>query len=108
MKLTSVLAGLIAAGLLGACVAPPPYRPVPRTVVVAPAPPPRVIVEQPPPMPGPPDVYVWRPGHWQWNGVRYVWVNGVYIARPRPGATWEPDHWQRRGNEWVLVQGHWR
>ena len=30
----------------------------------------------------PPGAYVWRPGHWRWNGFRYVWVRGHYVVRP--------------------------
>lgn len=31
----------------------------------------------------PPVHQVWREGHWQWNGYRYVWVAGHY-ERTRP------------------------
>jgi len=48
-----------------------------RVVVVQPAPPP-VIVETPPP---PPRAHmVWRPGHWRWNGRRWIWRPGHYRA----------------------------
>ena len=54
---------------LGGCIieAPPP-----------PPPPARVVERVPPPPPG---YYAWRPGHWRWNGYRYVWVPGHYVAR---------------------------
>lgn len=46
---------------------------------VGPPPAPAPIVEAPPPPPG--AYYVWRPGHWRWNGVRWVWIRGHYVAR---------------------------
>jgi hypothetical protein len=61
---------LVAAlGLPAGCV----YAPAP----VSPPPAPIPIVEQVPPPP--PGYYVWRPGHWRWNGYRYVWVRGHYV-----------------------------
>ncbi len=60
-------------------------------------------------VPAPPRLgYVWRPGHWAWNGVRYVWASGVYIAAPRPGASWLPGGWVASRRGWVWVGGHWR
>ncbi len=58
--------------------APPPVvvRP-PPVVVVQPAPPP-IIIERPGPPPGP--YYVFRRGHWVWNGYRWIWVPGHYVA----------------------------
>lgn len=73
-------------GLLAGCVyAPPPPPPVvvgppPPPVIVGPPPPPAPIVEAVPPPPA--AFYVWRPGHWRWNGFRYVWIRGHYVARP--------------------------
>ncbi|WP_428395257.1 hypothetical protein [Lichenicoccus sp.] len=66
-----------------------------------PLPPPPVEVVPPPPGPG----HIWRRGGWRWNGVRYVWVPGVYVRR-RPGYhAWIPGHWGRRGR-WIPA--HWR
>jgi hypothetical protein len=59
---------------LAACVygPPPPHRHRP--------PPPPVVYEQPPP---PPAAYlVWQPGHWRWDGYRWVWDRGHYVRRP--------------------------
>jgi len=48
---------------------------------------------QPPPPAGPPPMryeavpaprgerFVWEPGHWHWNGARYVWFGGRYVER---------------------------
>jgi len=91
-------------------------RPAPPPVVVAPAPP---IVEEeapppPPPQveiqtvaPGPPSVWFWAPGAWEWNG-RWVWTRGHWIARPRTGAVWFGPHWEHRNGHRVWVHGYWR
>ena len=58
----------------------------------------------------PPDraeIEIWQPGRWRWNGHEYVWVEGHYVARPRPRAVWVPGHWDRREHGWVFVEGHW-
>jgi hypothetical protein len=66
--------------------------------------PPKVIVENPgPARPG----YYWDPGHWRWNGARYVWVPGHYVAVPHERAHWVPGHWVERPRGWVWVEGHW-
>ena len=41
--------------------------------------PPAALVEALPPPPG--VYYVWRPGHWRWDGFRYAWVKGHYVRR---------------------------
>ena len=46
--------------------------------------PPGLIFEPPLPLPGP--GYVWQPGYWAWNGIRYAWIPGVYVLAPYPGA----------------------
>jgi len=58
----------------------------------------------------PPDraeIEIWQPGRWRWSGHEYVWVEGHYVARPRPRAVWIPGHWDRREHGWVFVEGHW-
>ena len=68
--------------------------------------PPAAVVEAVPvaPVPG----YVWRPGYWSWDGVRYVWVRGRYLAPPYAGAIWIPGRWVVRDSGWVWFAGHWR
>jgi YXWGXW repeat-containing protein len=79
---------------------------VANAVVIVGVAPPAPIVEV---APAPPAVgYVWRPGYWSWNGARYIWVTGAYVAAPRPGAVWVPSHWVARGGGWVWVGGYWR
>ena len=71
----------------------------------APPPPPRY---EPPPPPPPPGRMIWRPGHWNWNGVRYVWVPGHYIVRPPVANRWVPGHWARGPyGHWHWVPAHW-
>ncbi|MBV9126577.1 MAG: YXWGXW repeat-containing protein [Verrucomicrobia bacterium] len=86
MKLAFQLLPLLpAALLLGACTEtvvyrdrPAPRRPVDETIIVerGPYPAPAPIVERRPIAP----FYgaVWVPGHWRWNGHRYVWARGHY------------------------------
>lgn len=77
-----------------------------RMAVVVGIAPPAPVVE---PVPGPSAPgYVWRSGYWQWTGVRYVWVPGVYVLAPRPGLVWAPGHWVARRGGWVWVGGYWR
>src|SRR3954469_5818613 len=60
---------------------PPGYAPIPPPGY-APIPPPRAEV-----VPRPPHGrVVWEPGHWHWDGFRYVWIGGRYVERgPRHG-----------------------
>ncbi|WP_263415222.1 hypothetical protein [Terriglobus albidus] len=52
--------------------------------------------------------WVWQPGYHRWDGARYVWVPGAYVAPPRPYARWVPGHWVRRRDGWFWIDGHWR
>lgn len=68
--------------------------------------PPAPLVERPgPPLhPG----WAWRAGYHRWDGTRYVWVPGAWVAPPRPRAVWIQGHWVRRPRGWVFIRGHWR
>jgi hypothetical protein len=68
--------------------------------------PPAPIVQPMPPTPAP--GYVWQPGYWSWNGVKWVWVPGTYVVPPYPGAVWVGGHWVPRGHGWTWVDGRWR
>lgn len=50
---------------------------------------------------------IWVPGHWKWNGRKYVWKSGHWEVKPG-GKTWTPGHWEKRGRGWVWVKGRWR
>ena len=78
MKWLLVGAAVCAVGIGSASAQPPP----PPTY--APIPPPRAEVVPPPPG-GP---MVWEPGHWHWDGYRYVWRPGHYVqSRPDTATT---------------------
>jgi WXXGXW repeat (2 copies) len=82
-----------------------PARRVGREVLVTQAPPP-VRVETRTVAPGP--NYAWTNGYWRWNGVRYEWVPGGWIVRPRVAAVWVEGHWDRRPGGWIWIPGHWQ
>lgn len=78
-----------------------------NVVVVQPPPPPpprqEVIVYQP--RPG----YVWVPGYYAYDGVRYVWIGGRWARPPhRRYQTYVQPHWQNQHGGYVYVQGYWR
>jgi hypothetical protein len=68
--------------------------------------PPRPLVERvpPPPRPG----WAWRAGYHRWDGGRYVWVPGSYVAPPRPRAVWVPGRWSRGPRGYYWMDGRWR
>ena len=72
-------------------------------VHIGPPPPVREVIP-PAPHPG----WVWQGGYYRWDGARYVWVPGTYVAAPRPGAVWVPGHWRNTPHGYVWVEGHWR
>ncbi len=89
-----ILLTSVFAALSGAAVEQPGYPPIP---------PPRVEVV-PAPRPG----YIWRPGHWRWDGGRYLWVPGAYLLRQHGWHAWVEGHWAMRGGRWVWIEPHWR
>ncbi len=72
------------------------------TVQTAP-PPPQVEVIPVAPSPA----HSWVPGHWTWNGARYIWIGGHWRAA-RQGYYWVPSHWQRTPGGYVFIEGHYR
>jgi hypothetical protein len=54
----------------------------------------------------------WQPGHWNWNGSSWVWVDGAYMQRvqqPTSTAVWVPGQWvQQSGGGYIWVTGHWQ
>ena len=73
--------------LLAGCADAPPPRHRPRPTVIYREPAPTVVVERQPapppliietPLPRPRYAVAWVPGHWRWNGRRYVWARGHY------------------------------
>lgn len=89
--------GCVVRGSAGVRVAPP----VAVVEVDSEPPPPRyeeVVVR-----PG----FVWVQGRWNYEGGRWVWMNGRY-ERERAGYMYAPGRWEQRGNRHVWVEGEWR
>jgi hypothetical protein len=99
MKWVVVSAALLLAGINTAGAQPPPPN-------YAPIPPPRAEVVPPPPG----RRAVWQPGHWHWDGYRYIWVSGRYVdRRPRFGRYVEGRwNWAPRQGRYVWVPAHWQ
>jgi hypothetical protein len=89
--------GLVFAGALA-------FSAVAADIVVRIAPP-RMLVERrgPPPSPN----HVWISGYHNWDGQKYVWVQGRWELPPRAHAKWVAHHWVHRNGGYVLVEGHW-
>jgi len=112
MPLRIVLASLLAAGSLTACVetTPPPpgyayapgYGNVDIAVTDVAPPPPQEEVIGVSPYPN----YFWVGGVWFWEGGRHVWHPGHWQA-PRAGYRWVPHHWDNEGGRWHLRGGNW-
>jgi hypothetical protein len=97
-RLAVVYGGLVALGLsMGTAIAQPPPPPNPY----GPVPPPRDEVV-PPPRGG----YYWEPGHWHWNGHRYVWIAGHSVVGA-PRGHWVAGHWRWNSHHYVWVPAHW-
>ncbi len=95
-RLITVGAAVLLVGLgVGTAAAQPP-------IPYGPVPPPR-LEPVPPPRVG----YYWQPGHWHWNGYRYVWIGGRWVVGPARAGVWIPGHWQWNGYRYVWVPAHW-
>ena len=58
-------------------------------------------------VPGPRAGWVWAPGHYEWRGNEYTWVEGHWM-RERVGYEYQAPRWVQRGNgQWVLVGNTW-
>jgi hypothetical protein len=76
----------------------------------APIPPPEIEAGPPPPAPVGPN-WALVPGHWHWNGYRYVWVHRHWALREpgwHAGAVYVPGHWyQGPAGGWHWMPAHW-
>ncbi len=52
--------------------------------------------------------HVFVPGHYQWRGNRYRWVNGYWAVPPRPRAAWIPGYWRPENGVHIWINGFWR
>ncbi len=77
------------------------YEPAPDCVVDFAPPPPLAYDVPPPPYYG----AVWVEPHWVWDGYRWVWVEGYYIA-PRPGYVYVEPRWTFSYGVNVFIGGY--
>ncbi|MGA2191015.1 MAG: hypothetical protein ABSH33_21055 [Steroidobacteraceae bacterium] len=97
LMVTLALAGISAVALAQSNGgAPPGYQPIPAPLAETVPPPP------------PQGAYIWRPGHWKWNGYKYHWVVGEYVLRRPKMHEWVPGAWVMQGGAWVWAEPHWR
>jgi hypothetical protein len=97
MRNKTVLGAALAGALMGFGVAAQAY-----TAIVA-APPTARYEAVPTPRSG----MVWAPGHYEWRGGEYAWVEGRWM-RDRPGYEYREPRWVQRANgEWILVGNNW-
>ena len=50
--------------------------------------------------------YAWTPGYWNWDGQRYSWMSGVWVAQ-QSGQHWVPDRYEQRDGHYYREAGHW-
>jgi hypothetical protein len=98
MQRKTLLAAAFAAGLMGFGAAHAQY-----TAIVQVAPPAPRYEVVPTARPG----HVWSPGHYEWRGREYAWVEGRWLSA-RNGYEYREPRWVQRGNgEWMMVGGNW-
>lgn len=68
----------------------------------APPPPPFALEGAPAPRAG----YIVEPGHYEWDGSRYVWHAPRYL-KEREGHRYQPPVIERRDDRWHYRPGHW-
>jgi hypothetical protein len=74
-------------------------------ISIAPPPPRREVI---PVQPYGHPTWVWRGGYNSWNGQRYIWVPGGYVAPPHRGAIWVSGHYRHTPSGYYWVKGYWR
>ena len=111
------IAALLGAGAASSAMAQTvvtaPVTVSPAAILVAPTAPPAPMAETvPPPPAGATVTTYWQPGHWNWNGASWVWVEGRYeqrVVQPAPTAVWVPGQWvMQASGGYVWVAGHWQ
>lgn len=83
---------------LAACVAGPPAQP--------PAIPP-IRAERIPAPPASAITLIWQPGHYDWDGIAYHWIEGEWVQRAGHGPLWQDGFWRREGGGYIWVPPHW-
>lgn len=91
-------AAAVASALMGVGAAHAQYNAI---VSVAPPAPRHEVV------PAPRAGWVWAPGHYEYRGNEYRWVEGSWV-RERSGYEYREPRWVQRGDgSWVLVGNSW-
>ena len=88
-----ILAALL---LLASCAPAAPPAPVPAPMAET--------IPRPPVSAVP---LIWQPGHWDWTGNSFVWVQGQYVDTTGHSGTWMPGYWEPAGGGWVWRPAHW-
>ena len=91
-----LMLGMLLAGA-PAAQAQPPFPPVPQ-----------LKYEPVPPAPGPEQDYLWQPGHWDWTGAKYAWVQGTWIERHLGYHEYRQGVWVRHSGDWEWSSAHWQ
>ncbi|MGC1379798.1 MAG: hypothetical protein WA814_02100 [Candidatus Baltobacteraceae bacterium] len=105
MRISRLLAALIAASLFTAIPVPSPAQFSVGVGATIGAPPPLLPLYAQPPAPAP--NYQWNPGYWGWGTVGYYWVPGSWVPAPRRGLYWTPGYWRHTGARYEWSQGFW-
>ena len=51
----------------------------------------------------------WRPGYYDWNGSRYAWTPGRWVAAAGHGTLWQDGYWRQTGtSSYAWVPPGWR
>lgn len=50
---------------------------------------------------------IWQPGHHDWDGQQFAWIEGRWVERAGHGTLWQDGYWRRDGVTYVWVRGHW-
>lgn len=97
-----VIAAAFAAGITLLPVAAHAAKAVEIEIDAAPPPPPFALQGPSPPRAG----YLVEPGHYEWDGSRYVWHEQRYL-KEREGHRYQPPVIERRDDRWHYRAGHW-
>ena len=104
MKMRSLMAALtMAVGTLGFATVTNAARVVDVEIGVAPPPPAEQTIVV---IPAVREGFIYEPGHYGWDGQRYVWVEGQYVPN-REGHQWRHYTLEQRGDKWHYRVGHW-
>jgi hypothetical protein len=99
-----VLALIAGLGLTGCVVEPQYSHQIDRATLTAIPAPPAPVAETVPPAP-----YVdsyWIPGHWRWEGDRFLWTNGHW-EQSRPNMLYHNAYWSNEHGGWIFHPGQW-